>query len=112
MNAKEICAGEDVIDGVTVLLCPNPNCKDSGGYPVDDGYGGCEEEQCQFCWTVENSMFNYTRKKTTKGKEQIMSDMSDDILEGVFCQECGAYIGDEVGYPRSCEDCKPAESER
>lgn len=34
-----------------------------------------------------------------------MSEMVDDILEGVFCQHCGVYLGDEVGYPRSCDSC-------
>lgn len=40
-----------------------------------------------------------------------MGDMADDIIAGVFCQECGAYIGEEVGYPRSCDDCSPDISE-
>ena len=33
--------------------------------------------------------------------------MADDILEGIFCDECGQYIGEPVGYPRKCNDCKP-----
>ena len=62
-NAEEICAGK-------VLLCPNPSCGDEGYYPVEDGYGGWEQCQCEFCYTVENSMFNYKEShKATKGEE-------------------------------------------
>ena len=31
---------------------PCIQCDGSGGYPVDDGHGGCVEEQCQFCWEL------------------------------------------------------------
>ncbi len=31
---------------------------------------------------------------------------AEDILEGVFCQDCGQYIeGDPPGHARSCADC-------
>lgn len=33
--------------------------------------------------------------------------MADDILDGVFCQECGEYLGEATGYPRYCSDCDP-----
>ena len=36
-----------------------------------------------------------------------MGEIAEDIINGIFCQECGQFIGDEVGYPRSCTDCKP-----
>ena len=39
-----------------------------------------------------------------------MGEMAEDILEGVFCQVCGCYIGEEVGYPRSCDDCDETEN--
>lgn len=31
--------------------------------------------------------------------------MTDDILDGIFCQQCGEFIGEPVGYPRSCSGC-------
>jgi hypothetical protein len=34
-----------------------------------------------------------------------MGDIADDILDGIFCQECGEYIGEAVGYPRTCIGC-------
>lgn len=33
--------------------------------------------------------------------------MAEDILEGIFCEVCGQYIGEPVGYPRKCRDCTP-----
>jgi hypothetical protein len=33
--------------------------------------------------------------------------MAADILEGIFCEECGQYIGEPVGHPRKCRDCQP-----
>ena len=41
-----------------------------------------------------------------------MGDMADDILDGLFCQVCGAVMEDvtpesEVpGYPRTCRQCE------
>jgi hypothetical protein len=35
-----------------------------------------------------------------------MGEMADDILDGVFCEICGEYIGEECGYPRRCEGCQ------
>lgn len=33
--------------------------------------------------------------------------MTELILEGVFCQQCGGYIdGEETGFPRDCDDCR------
>lgn len=34
-----------------------------------------------------------------------MGEYADYILNGDDCQECGAYIGDGDGYPRSCPSC-------
>jgi len=31
--------------------------------------------------------------------------MADDIIDGIFCEECGEYIGEPVGYPRLCSGC-------
>ena len=31
--------------------------------------------------------------------------MADYILDGDDCQECGEYIGEGDGYPRSCGGC-------
>ena len=37
--------------------------------------------------------------------------MAEDIIDGVFCQVCGEYIGDEAGHPRTCAECAAAQSE-
>lgn len=34
-----------------------------------------------------------------------MGEYAEMMLDGTCCQSCGAYIGDEVGYPRYCSDC-------
>ena len=31
---------------------------------------------------------------------------SDDMLNGMFCSDCGFVIGDAVGFPRKCEQCE------
>ena len=45
-----------------------------------------------------------------------MGEMSEAILEGIFCQMCGCLMEDMLndndelveppGYPRTCEDCE------
>lgn len=34
-----------------------------------------------------------------------MGDIADAVLDGTLCQCCGVYMGDAVGYPRSCRSC-------
>lgn len=35
-----------------------------------------------------------------------MSEMAEGVLEGIFCQFCGALIdGESPGYVRTCLDC-------
>jgi hypothetical protein len=36
-----------------------------------------------------------------------MSFYDDYVADGLCCQCCGAYIGDEPGYPQFCYGCKP-----
>ena len=36
-----------------------------------------------------------------------MGEITEGMLEGIFCQECGCYIDEGCGYPVSCDDCKP-----
>lgn len=36
-----------------------------------------------------------------------MSYFDDYVADGLCCQSCGAYIGDEPGYPRFCFGCDP-----
>jgi hypothetical protein len=69
-------------NAVEELYVHCPNCPDQGWYAVRskpkpiyhyssieddwvfDGYEeSCEQEQCEFCWTVENSYFNKARKE-------------------------------------------------
>lgn len=41
-----------------------------------------------------------------------MGEITEMILEGILCQLCGSFIdGDEVGYPRFCEECSREESD-
>lgn len=36
-----------------------------------------------------------------------MGEITEAILEGLFCQICGGYLdGNEPGYPRTCEICE------
>lgn len=36
-----------------------------------------------------------------------MGDITEMILDGELCEECGGYIdGKAPGYPRKCNDCK------
>lgn len=36
-----------------------------------------------------------------------MGEIADAMVEGLFCEECGAWIdGEEPGYPRKCDNCK------
>lgn len=31
-----------------------------------------------------------------------MGEVADMILDGTLCDQCGVFIGEAVGYPRSC----------
>jgi len=35
-----------------------------------------------------------------------VSFYDDYVAEGLCCQVCGAYLGDEPGYARFCDGCK------
>ena len=35
-----------------------------------------------------------------------MGEVAEMMLDGTLCQQCGEYIGDAVGYPRTCVDCE------
>lgn len=36
-----------------------------------------------------------------------MGEVSDMIVNGILCVECGCLVdGEESGYPRKCEDCE------
>ena len=46
-------------------------------------------------------------KELIKGEEDtIMGDWADDAMDGACCQVCGQYLGEDCGYPRTCEGCK------
>ena len=34
-----------------------------------------------------------------------MGEISDWVLEGGLCQECGEYLGEGDGFPTSCPGC-------
>lgn len=35
-----------------------------------------------------------------------MSEFTDDMLEGLYCMDCGECLYDFSGYPRRCSDCE------
>lgn len=35
-----------------------------------------------------------------------MGEISEMMLDGTLCEECGVYIGEGLGFPELCEDCK------
>jgi hypothetical protein len=43
------------------LQCPS--CDNTGGYPRQISEHEVVEEQCEFCWVVDDSVFNRNRKK-------------------------------------------------
>ena len=47
---------EDVLAASGGLKCPN--CDDEGFTPEQDGRGEWYQEQCEFCYTVKDSIFN------------------------------------------------------
>lgn len=38
-----------------------------------------------------------------------MGDVADAMLDGTLCEGCGVFMGDDVGYPRKCDDCARVE---
>lgn len=37
-----------------------------------------------------------------------MGDVAESMLDGSFCQQCGEWIGEPGGYPKSCPACSGA----
>ena len=35
-----------------------------------------------------------------------MGEVAEMIQDGILCEFCGVYIGDEVGHSRLCESCE------
>ena len=40
-----------------------------------------------------------------------MGDITDGILSGTFCRECGDYLGKGFDSPRLCNDCREEKEE-
>lgn len=40
-----------------------------------------------------------------------MGEITEMMLEGILCQECGVYMDDDDDFPHSCEDCKEAQND-
>ncbi len=42
-----------------------------------------------------------------------MSQTVEDMLDGLICQVCGAFMDDfeSPGHPRTCEDCEEEDNE-
>lgn len=38
-------------------------------------------------------------------RKEIMGDIAEMIIEGIICERCGNYLGEPVGFPRTCEEC-------
>ncbi len=32
-----------------------------------------------------------------------MGEIAEMMLEGILCNQCGAFVGEEVGYPQYCD---------
>lgn len=42
-----------------------------------------------------------------------MGEMADLVLNGAMCQECGElFIDGAIGFPRTCDACKPRSAKR
>lgn len=42
-----------------------------------------------------------------------MGDIAEMILHGFLCDKCGGVVdGEETGYPRPCDDCKPKKKKK
>ena len=39
-----------------------------------------------------------------------MGEIADMMIEGMLCQQCGAYLGEGDGFPVTCEDCAGEDS--
>lgn len=35
-----------------------------------------------------------------------MGDVSDMMLDGTLCEQCGTYLGNAVDHPRLCPGCQ------
>jgi hypothetical protein len=38
--------------------------------------------------------------------------MADLVLDGVVCEQCGVYLEEAVGYPRTCPACEGLRDEK
>lgn len=36
-----------------------------------------------------------------------MGEIAEMMLDGTLCQVCGEFMGDDCGYPRTCDGCAP-----
>lgn len=36
-----------------------------------------------------------------------MGDIAEMTLDGILCQKCGDFLGEPVGFPRTCTLCRP-----
>lgn len=41
-----------------------------------------------------------------------MGDIAEMMLDGTLCESCGSFIGEAVGFPRYCEECKPTKKKK
>lgn len=40
-----------------------------------------------------------------------MGEIAEMHLCGILCEQCGAFVGEDVGYPRSCDDCSGGQAQ-
>jgi len=101
-----------------VPLTSDEKSQEKYGFNMYDGYDGeepqivdckiCEEPYhpeggdrgiCQDCEEIDRHIAN---KEDSK-----MGEIADAMLEGVFCEHCGEYLGEDApGYPRLCVACQ------
>lgn len=41
-----------------------------------------------------------------------MGEIADAMINGDLCEQCGDYIGNGIGIPQKCSDCKPRKKKK
>jgi hypothetical protein len=80
-----------------------PNCSDIGWYVTGSMYSedGPEQEQCEFCYTVEDSLFNVKQRAAAEIERSFQARLSASgqgeerghYVDSDQCAECGAGNG-------------------
>jgi len=69
------------------LKCPNPDCGDQGFQAIQVTDDDWEQEQCEFCYTVKDSVYMRNAAST----EQKCTHR-ESVIVGTFCVDCGEQV--------------------